>query len=241
MSKPVVRICVSPALYPLYREPGSTIVVVDVLRATSAICAALQHGIKGVIPVAGVDDGKVYQGEEYILAAERGGEVVGGFSYGNSPLSYINNPEISGKTLVLSTTNGTQAIEAARNDGPLCIGAFNNLTVLSQWLSQQQNDVMILCAGWKNRMNLEDTLFAGALSHLLLQDGYQLDIDSDAVLMAQLLYTTNQHDLLKFLERSSHRNRLAKLNLEEDVQYCMTPDTTSVVPFLQDKTLVNIL
>lgn len=241
MSQPVVRICVSPILYPLYKEENSITVVVDILRATSAICTALHHGMKGVIPISKIEEADVFAGDDYIHAAERGGEIVGGFEYGNSPLSYINNPETIGKTLVLTTTNGTQAIEAAKNDGPLCIGSFNNISFLSDWLSLQQKDVMILCAGWKNRINLEDTLFAGALSHRLLNRGFDMDIDSDAVIMAGSVYQSARDNLMEFLEKSSHRNRLKKLNLEEDVQYCMTKDTTAVVPFLQGNTLVNII
>jgi 2-phosphosulfolactate phosphatase len=146
-----------------------------------------------------------------------------------------------GKTLVLTTTNGTQAIDAARHGGPLCIGAFSNLSALHNWLQQQQKDVMILCAGWKNRINLEDTIFAGALTDLLLTNGYGMDVDSDAAITARLLHTCSKDDLDAFLENSSHRNRLHKLHLEDDIAYCLKQDTTSVVPLLNGHQLVDVI
>lgn len=196
--------------------------------------------MEAVIPVATLDDARRYKGEQYIHAAERGGEVVGGFTYGNSPLAYMNNPDIVGKTLVLTTTNGTQAVEAARHGGPLCIGAFSNLNVLHNWLQEQKKDVMILCAGWKNRINLEDTIFAGALTDLLLNNGFGMDVDSDAAITARLLHTCSKDDLHGFLEQSSHRNRLQKLHLENDIEYCLKCDTTDVVPLLDGEKLVNV-
>lgn len=242
MRKPVVRICMSPAMYELYRQANGITVVVDIFRATSAICTALQNGVTEVIPVASIHDAKRYSDDDdVIIAAERGGEIVDGFVYGNSPLSYINNKHIQGKTLVLTTTNGTQAIDAAKEDGELVIGAFSNLSVLTKWLIEQNQDVMLLCAGWKNRLNLEDSLFAGAVVDVLLNNGFEYDIDSDAAIISRLLYTTAKNDMLKFLENSSHRNRLKNLNLENDVEYCLTLDTCNVVPKLAGGSLKNAL
>lgn len=237
---PIIQVCLTPALYPIYRNDKSIVVVVDILRATSAICTALHHGIISVITVAKVEDAQKYTGTEYIIAAERGGEVVQGFAFGNSPLSYRNNPEIIGKKLVLTTTNGTQAIAAAADAAALCVGAFSNITPLSSWLVSQKKDVMILCAGWKNRLNLEDTIFAGALTRLLLNQGFNLDIDSDAALTALTLFEQSKEDINRFLEPSSHRQRLSKLNLHEDIDYCLQWDTTSVVPVLIKGELINV-
>ena len=240
--KPVVRVCISPALYELYRQAEGITVVVDIFRASSAICTALQHGMSEIIPVASIHDARIYEGDdEVIIAAERGGEVVDGFKYGNSPLSYINNPEVVGKTLVLTTTNGTQAIDAAKDDGDLVIGAFCNLQVLTEWLIKENQDVMILCAGWKNRLNLEDSLFAGALVDALLKSGFEFDIDSDAAIISRLLYTTAKEDMSAFLENSSHRNRLKSLHLEKDIDYCLQLNTCQVVPKLVGNTLKNAI
>ncbi len=240
--KPIVRVCISPALYELYRQQEGITVVVDIFRATSAICTALQNGVNEVIPVASIHDAKRYaEDDDVIIAAERGGEVVDGFKYGNSPLSYIDNPEIIGKTLVLTTTNGTQAIDAAKNDGALVIGAFCNLDVLTAWLINENQDVMILCSGWKNRLNLEDSLFAGAVVDALLNSGFEYDIDSDAAIITRLLYTSSGNDMLGFLENSSHRNRLKNLHLEKDIEYCLQRNTCHVVPKLTGGAIKNIL
>jgi 2-phosphosulfolactate phosphatase len=240
--KPVVRVCISPALYELYRQAEGITVVVDIFRATSAICTALQNGVREVIPVASIHDAKRYaQDDEVIIAAERGGEVVDGFEYGNSPLSYINNPKIIGKTLVLTTTNGTQAIDAAKEDGELVIGSFCNLKVLSEWLINEGEDVMILCSGWKNRMNLEDSLFSGALVDILLRAGFEYDIDSDAAITVKTLFDSADGNMSAFLENSSHRNRLKNLHLEKDIDYCLQLNTCNVVPKLVGGVIKNVI
>jgi 2-phosphosulfolactate phosphatase len=240
--KPVVRVCISPALYELYRQAEGITVVVDIFRASSAICTAIHNGVREVIPVASIHDAKRYSDDDdVIIAAERGGEVVDGFKYGNSPLSYLNNPEVKDKTLVLTTTNGTQAIDAAKNDGDLVIGSFCNLQVLTEWLIGENQDVMILCAGWKNRLNLEDSLFAGAVVDGLISSGFDYDIDSDAAIIARLLYTSSKDDMGKFLENSSHRNRLKNLNLEKDIDYCLCLNTCPVVPKLVGGVLKNAI
>lgn len=210
----------------------------DILRATSAICTALHHGMKSVIPVSSIEQAKQYSGDEYIIAAERGGEIVDGFAYGNSPLSYINNPATVGRHLVLTTTNGTQAIEVASESHTLVIGAFSNISTLASWIAQRNQHVMILCAGWKNRINLEDTIFSGALLHLLLNRGYNMDIDSDAGITALSLYQQSANNISQFLKQSSHHQRLSRLQLDDDVAYCLTRDTAPVVPILKQEQII---
>jgi 2-phosphosulfolactate phosphatase len=236
-----VRICLTPALYDLYRSPGSVVVVVDILRATTAICTALAHGARNVIAVASVEEALVYQNQSnVILAAERGGEIVPGFPYGNSPLAYVNNPEIVGKTLVMSTTNGTQAIAAAAKDGEVLIGCFGNLSELVHHISKINKDLLILCSGWKGRFNLEDTLFAGALAEKILNFGYAMDSDSDAVIAATQLYGIAKNDMHTYLKNTSHHNRLFHLNLNEDVDYCLKQDHIAGVPALMTNHTIQL-
>jgi 2-phosphosulfolactate phosphatase len=235
----IVRVCPSPALFSYYQAAEQVTVVVDVLRATSAIAAALFHGAKGVIPVASIEEAETFKGQDVLVAAERGGAIVPGFQYGNSPLSYINNPEIKGKALVLSTTNGTQAIEVAKAHGPLVTGAFSNISALTTFLHEQcPQDVLVLCAGWKNRINLEDTIFAGALAARLLQLGYGVDTDADATLTALYLFEKAQKDMDAFMANSSHRNRLQHLDLKADIAWCMQEDTCPVIPCLEEHILI---
>lgn len=236
---PIVKVCFSPLLYPLYASKETVTVVVDVLRATSAICTAFEYGISRVIPVPDLEDTYFYKDhDDIIVAAERGGEIVDGFTFGNSPFSYMNE-SVMGKTLVITTTNGTQAIEAARDSEAILVGSFNNFSAITEMLRSINRDVMVLCAGWKNRFNLEDTLFAGAVTENLLEAGFSYATDSDAALASLSLYQAAKHDMYGFLSNSSHRNRLVKLNLEEDVKYCLSLDKTNCVPFLKDDALID--
>lgn len=236
---PIVKVCFSPLLYPLYASKETVTVVVDVLRATSAICTAFEHGIARVIPVPDLEDTYFYKDhDDVIVAAERGGEIVEGFVYGNSPFSYMND-NVKGKTLVITTTNGTQAIEAAKDSEIILVGSFLNFEAITNMLRGINRDVMVLCAGWKNRFNLEDTLFAGAVTENLLEAGFSYATDSDAALASLSLYKSAKHDMYEFLSNSSHRNRLERLHLEEDVKYCLSFNKSTCVPFLKEDALID--
>lgn len=228
-----VEVCYSPASFPLFYNENAIVVVIDVLRATSAICTALYHGVEKIIPVADLEDARAYQKQGFITAAERNGEVIEGFDLGNSPFDYMNDA-IKGKTIVLSTTNGTQAIEAAKNNYQVVIGSFLNKDVLSEWLIKQKRDIVFLCAGWKNKFNLEDTLLAGAITQNLLRSK-QYETVCDSAIASMHLYTIGKNNLYTFLENSSHRLRLDKLKLEKDIKYCFTPNLASVIPILVEK------
>jgi 2-phosphosulfolactate phosphatase len=234
---PGVQVCYTPLQYPLFRNDEDIVVVIDILRATSAMVTAIAHGAAGVIPVAKVEEARALAGKGYILAAERDGRVVEGFDYGNSPFSFMGD-SIRGKTLVLSTTNGTQAIEAARNAHALIVGAFTNLSAVCEWLSRQGRGVLLLCAGWKNKFNLEDSIFAGAVAQKLLDKGYSTDCDSTRASVH--LWNLSKHDLNGFLEDSSHRNRLGRLELKKDIAYCLQTDISDAIPVLKNDILVKL-
>ena len=161
IEKRQIKVCLTPALFPLYADRKSIVVVVDVLRATSAMCTAFHNGVKKIIPVSTVEEAlELKDASNHILAAERNGKQVRGFDFGNSPLQYQDN-DVKGKTLVMTTTNGTKAINIAKRDHQVVIGSFLNINALVNWLSKQQKNVVILCAGWKNDFCFEDALFAG--------------------------------------------------------------------------------
>lgn len=232
-----VQTCFSPALFPLFADPEAIVVVVDVLRATSAICTAIHHGVECMIPVAGLDEAKRYKDQGYLVAAERNAIKQEGFDFGNSPFHYMT-PEVKGKTIVISTTNGTQAIEAAKGSAVIAIGSFLNLTALAEWIRPQGRNVIVLCAGWKNKFNMEDSLFAGALSNLLCADDRFTTI-CDSSIAAGYLYERAGEDLYGFLENSSHRKRLKSLHLEDDIRYCLTRDTMDSIPVFQEGGLIE--
>jgi 2-phosphosulfolactate phosphatase len=232
-----IETCFSPQAYPLFHNPGSVVVMIDILRASSAITTAFYNGVSKMIPVSAVDEAREYKAKGFLVAAERNAEVVSGFDLGNSPFSYMS-AKVKGKTIVITTTNGTHAIHAAKGAHKIIIGSFLNLDKVIEYLVKEKRNVLFLCAGWKNKFNLEDTVFAGAVSEgLVARHGFVTECDS--TLAAMELYQSAKHNLYEFLSHSSHRNRLSKLNLERDVKYCLTPNQCPVVPVLNGNTIVK--
>ena len=235
---PEVEVCFSPNVYPLFHKDNAIVVVIDVLRATSAITTAFYNGVSKMIPVATIEEALRYKTQGMIVAAERNGEVVEGFDLGNSPFGYMN-AKVKGKTIAITTTNGTQAIEAAKNAKTVIIGSFLNLDLIIDYLKTENRDVVLLCAGWKNKFNLEDTLFAGAVADALISK-HQYTTACDSAIAAEQLYHLAKHDIYQFLSLSSHRNRLQKLNLERDIKYCLTPNQCPVIPIMENGSLVKL-
>ncbi len=132
-----VDACFSPYLYPVYKDNESIVVIIDILRATSAICTAFEHVAEKMIPVATLEEARKYKAQGYLVGAERDAIQVEGFDFGNSPFSYMHE-NVKGKTIVISTTNGTLAIEAARDAYRVVIGSFLNITALCEWLISEK-------------------------------------------------------------------------------------------------------
>ena len=236
MSKKI-EVCLTPALIDLYDIEESIVVVIDILRATSSITYGIDNGAEAIIPVANVEDCLTYADKGYLLAAERNGEVVTGYDFGNSPFSYTAE-KVSGKTIVLTTTNGTKALYlASKRAYQVVIGSFLNLDSLCDYLSVQNKNVLLLCAGWKDQFNLEDTLFAGAVVNKLRKNFEHFD---DSSVAAEDLYSLAKDDLRKYLYKSSHSHRLAQLNIEEDVVFCLQLNICSAIPVLQGEKLVAL-
>ncbi len=232
-----IEVCLTPALLNLYNLENSIVVVIDVLRATSSITYGIDNGAEAIIPVAQVEDCLNYAGKGYLLAAERNGKVVEGYDFGNSPFSYTKE-KISGKTIVLTTTNGTKAMHMARETADqVVVGSFLNLTSLCNWLVAQEKDVLLLCAGWKDQFNLEDTLFAGAVVNVLRKHFVYYD---DSCVAAEDLYLLAKDDLRGYLKKSSHNHRLEQLNIEEDVKFCLQLDTCQAIPVLEGERLIPL-
>ncbi|TVR74796.1 MAG: 2-phosphosulfolactate phosphatase [Marinilabiliales bacterium] len=236
-AKKYIEVCYSPALYDYYRNDDAIVVVSDILRATTAICAAFDNGVKNLIPVGGIDEAREWKAKGYLVAAERDGIVLDFADFGNSPFNFKPD-RVRGRTIVYSTTNGTQAIMMASGAKQVAVGAFVNLSALAGWLLEAGRDVVILCAGWKNRFNLEDTVFAGALADKLTGSG-NFATKCDAAVAARDLWLTAQADLVGYMEKAAHRHRLKKLGLDDVLEYCFTPDSTDVIPVLKGDMLVS--
>ncbi|TKC01813.1 2-phosphosulfolactate phosphatase [Pedobacter cryotolerans] len=233
-----IEVCLTPALLHLYNIENSIVVVIDILRATSSITYGMDNGAEAIIPVAQVEDCLAYAEKGYLLAAERNGEVVVGYDFGNSPFSYTKE-KVASKTIVLTTTNGTKAMHMAQERAhQVVVGSFLNLTSLCNWLKVQDKDVLLLCAGWKDKFNLEDTLFAGAVVNVLRKDFVHFD---DACVAAEDMYVLAKDDLRGYLKKSSHNHRLEQLNIEEDVKFCLKVDMCKVIPVLEGERLIPLM
>lgn len=231
-----IEVCFTPALLPLYTIENSIVVVIDIFRATSSICYGIENGATAIIPVSKVEECAAYHGTDCLLAAERDGEIVAGFDFGNSPFAYTAE-KVAGKTVVLTTTNGTHAIHLSRKAKRIVIGSFFNLSSLSGWLKSQGENILLVCAGWKNKFNLEDTIFAGAVVSQLKEDNYRLD---DSSIAALDLYQLAKDDLRSYLKKTSHSERLKKLGIEEDIDFCLNVDITTAIPVLEGDKLVKL-
>ncbi|HEY0066359.1 MAG TPA: 2-phosphosulfolactate phosphatase [Flavisolibacter sp.] len=237
--KPHLYTCLSPALLHLYDVRNSIVVVIDILRATSTIATALYNGAREVIPVDSVER-CIQLGRELecITAGERDGQVAEGLQYGNSSFEYPRN-FIEGKILVLTTTNGTRLLHMALNKGAteVITGSFLNLSAVCDHLVQTKRNVVLACAAWKDKINLEDTLFAGAVVSRI-KDHFTVNCDSSH--LAGVLYHSASPDLYEFMKvnDASHYHRLTGFGLEKDIRHCLTPDLANILPVYRDGKLV---
>jgi 2-phosphosulfolactate phosphatase len=237
-NKPSLHTSLSPALLHLYDLSNSVVVIIDVFRATSTIAAALYNGARCVIPVDSVPKAiEISKSIDGIAAGERDGLIAEGLQHGNSPLEYSRS-FIENKTLVLTTTNGTRLLHMAldRNADTIISGAFPNLSAVCDFLIAEKKNVVLGCAGWKDRFNMEDTLFAGAVIQAVKK---HFTIHCDSSLMAETMYAKNKNKLFDFAPQLTHYHRLVeRFGLIDDIKYCLTPDVANVLPLYADGKLV---
>lgn len=233
-----LEVCLSPAIYSKHADDNNIVVIVDILRATSSICAAIHNGVKGLIPVATVDEAREMKQQGYLVASERDGYVLDFADFGNSPFNFT--PEIvSGREIVYSTTNGTRCIHLASHSRAVVIGAFLNISSLAEWLIILNAPVLIFCASWKDRFSLEDTVFAGALAERLLDSG-KFETICDAVTASVDLWNLAKPDLFGYIQKSAQKSRLASKGLDDCIEFCLTADQTSVIPAFRVDRLIDI-
>ena len=225
-----VEVVFSPALFPGFENPEAVAVIVDILRATSAIVTAFDNGVERIIPVGTLEEVKSFKEQGYMVAAERDGLVQDFADFGNSPFNFTKD-RIKGKHIVYSTTNGTQAIHVASGCNQVLIGAYLNFTAVLETLLRLNRDVIFLCAGWKSKFNLEDSLFAGAMAGKLIESGSYTTI-CDSTLASMDLYNAASSDIIAYIDKAAQRSRLRKNNLDDVIEYCHIFDVTHVVPAL---------
>lgn len=226
-----IEVSLSPALYPFRTlKDHHVTVAIDVLRATTAVCAAFQAGCRQVVPLNSLEALEPYRTMGYGIAAERGGKKLPGSDYGNSPTEYMAY-NMSGVRLAYSTTNGTVSILRAADADLTLVGAFANLDALSQRLREEGRDVVLLCSGWQNDFCLEDTLVAGALVERLSDCAVP---HGDAAAMALALWRAASGDPAAYCRNATHVHRLQGFGADADIDFAFQQNTCPVVPVLKE-------
>jgi 2-phosphosulfolactate phosphatase len=231
--------CFTPKLFTeILTKDNFIVVLADILRATTSICAAFENGVKEIIPVASVEAAREYKSKGYLVASEQDGRKLDFADFGNSAFSFTREA-VGDRSVVYCTTNGTRALDIAKSAEMIAMGAFVNISALSDWLIRQNKNIVILCSGWKNKFCLEDTLFAGALSEKLLRhEGVITCCDSTHAALD--LWNVAKNDVTGYLEKAAHRHRLKKLGLDDVIPYSFKCDSTSVVPVFTGRVIENL-
>lgn len=224
--------CLSPELIHLHQIKGKTVVVVDIFRASSTMVTALANGVQCILPVKDLEQCRAYKKEGWKIAGERNGQQAEGFDLGNSPMAYINR-QLAGEKIAMTTTNGTRAISLVQNEASeVLVGAFLNINALADYLKEVKNDILVVCAGWKGKFNIEDALFAGALSLALGRKH-----ECDATMAMEALFQNSRNNLAGFLQKASHAKRLQNHNLEKDIAFCLSLNLYDSIVFLEKNIL----
>jgi len=238
MHKCKVEVCLTPAVYDTFRNDDAIVVVVDILRATSAICTAFMHGARRIIPVATLEEAQDYKNKGYLVAAERDGIVRDFADFGNSPYNFTPD-RIKDKEIVYSTTNGTNTIMMAGHSYRVLIGAYLNHQAITDYIVREKHDLLILCAGWKQKFNLEDTLFAGALAEEVLKSNHFYTM-CDSTFASIDLWNMANSNMMEYLEKVAQRHRLKKNGLDDVLEYCHSFNLTDKIPVLEDFYLTQL-
>jgi len=238
---PTLEVCFTPELYLQKHTNGKHItIMIDVLRASTSICAALANGVKAIIPVSEIEELKRMKKMGYLIASEREGLKLDFADMGNAPTQFLD-PQLKGTTIAYSTTNGTRAINLIneQEETSIYVAALTNITTLTDYIISRSENLVIVCSGWKQKFSLEDAVVAGAYCERLMEnDRYQSICDSSTASVD--LWKLAKKDLPGYIDKCIHRHRLAKLGLDDSIPYCLTADTTPVIPFVNDGMIINI-
>ncbi|MDX1629498.1 MAG: 2-phosphosulfolactate phosphatase [Fulvivirga sp.] len=231
-----VDVCLSPDLLHVHQVEDHIVVVVDILRATSCMTTGIAHGVNSITPFMDMEECMLMGAKGYLTAGERDGKKVDGFDLGNSPFDYMDE-KVKGQDVAVTTTNGTVAIEKAKGATEVIIGSFLNLSAVANYIKSKEQNVLILCAGWKGKINLEDSLFAGALVNALKP---AFENACDAPMLAETSYLEMKQNIVQRVQSSSHAKRLSRLNIHKDIEFCLQHDAYDVVPVLRGDRIVKL-
>lgn len=217
-----------------------SVLIVDILRATSTITTAIENGASYLIPVNTPEEAfKLYEqlNKNAILGGEIEGKRINGFHLGNSVSEYIS-PIVKNKAIIMRTTNGTRAINACRSAKNLIIGCFLNKTACCRYLTELNYDILIVCSGKEGNFGIEDAVFAGVCVNVLGQLMSNIE-RTDSALACEMIYQQAKSDILDLLRKSEHGKYLIGIGLEDDLVLCAREDTSTVVPIYLDGKIID--
>jgi 2-phosphosulfolactate phosphatase len=236
-------VCFSPMLIGNYDLTNTTVVIIDVVRASSTICTAISYGVEHIIALDDVDKARKMKDDGYVTAGERNGDQVEGFDYGNSPISFMDR-KLEGKKLAMTTTNGTLtfllAEKAAKKfkDVEILVGAFVNYSKIRNYLFSGTKNVLLVCSGWKGNPSIEDSVLAGKIAEDLTRYG-KFRFYSDSAYHAILIYEQARSNIFNFILDYSVRFKENLKKLDQDIRYCVKENVADVLPVLLDGKIIN--
>lgn len=233
-----IEICLAPKLIDNYRLDNKTIVIVDILRATTIITTLFENGLAKLIPVKSLEEAEKYKKQGFLVAAERNGKKVDFADFANSPFEFTPD-RVENETLVYSTTNGTNTINLVRNADEVIIASFLNLGSVVEHLVKQNKDVLIVCSGWMHDFCTEDFLFSGALTEKLIRKN-NFSYDSDQAQSALDLWRIAKDDLSKYIKKLFQYKRLMQFGFKEIIDYCFQFDLSEVLPVLEENYIIDL-
>lgn len=236
---PTIQVCLSPLLFPSIQKSKETvIVVIDLIRATTSMVAALDTGVAGIWPAGSPEEALSWNLEHVVRAGERDSLKLDGFDLGNSPGEFLN-PLLKGKNLVMTTTNGTEAIRVAKEAGLVLLASLHNLVAVCNHLTGLKRDVVFLCSGWKGEVSIEDALLAGKGSSLLAETGHY-QITQDAALLCMNLARQAGDSWYSFILAHSPRLNGKTGWMDDDIRFCLSNRESHAIPILKGSVIRNL-
>jgi len=219
----------------LEKPKDRSVAVVDVLRASTTMAYAYARGAARIIPVASIEAATalaIQLGEEVMLCGEREGKRIDGFHLGNSPQEYTEET-VAGRTLLLTTTNGTKAIERCEIAREVVVAGLVNASAVVEYLVAAERNVTLVCAGKFGRFSMEDGLCAGMLV-ARMREAVEGDLElGDSAGAAEIIYRSSPPDTLSILRNCEHGRYLGSLGFDQDLRVCAEVDALSVVPVVR--------
>ncbi|MEI2673258.1 MAG: 2-phosphosulfolactate phosphatase [Chitinophagaceae bacterium] len=235
-NRPILEVCLTPALWDQHDPKDKNVVVIDIIRATSTIASALHHGVKKMIPVETVEEANTWLEKGYLVAGERDGIKIPHFHFGNSPFEFMGE-DVRGKEIIHTTTNGTRCVLKSKGARNIVAGSFVNQDAIFDWIKKENRNTILFCAGWKDHYVMDDALFAGAVVRELADDFRIID---NSTLSAKLLYKHVRENMLRTVKQATHFKRLQRLGIENDIKFCMSNPQFDVVPIFDGVGFVKL-